>query len=198
MDFKRLSCILPLFFVFVVSPKVSFAGHESPTIFVKNVVDEFLGILQSEKNKDFQKEKILNLMKASFDFPSITEDLFHELKVDDKDKMAFTDTFPLLLKMRYGMFVKSSNDLSVEYKGHEFFTDGLKAIVHTRTKIPNNDVALDYKLHHVDGKWKIYDLTADGIGLVSNYRVQIHKVLTQMSFPDFLIYLKKMVSKKID
>ncbi|MDO8575050.1 MAG: ABC transporter substrate-binding protein [bacterium] len=201
MNFKRLLYALPFFFVFTVFPKVSFASHESPTVFVKDAVNNYLSILRSEKNKDLQSEKGLSLMKTSFDFSRITEDLLLGLKVNDKDKSAFTNIFPLLLHKRYGIFIKSPDSLSVEYKGHEFFADGLEAIVHTRTKIPNHDMALDYKLRHKGGKlgdwsWKINDITVDGISLVGNYRVQIHKTLTRMSFPDFLIYLEKIVSKK--
>lgn len=198
MNSRRLLYILPFFFVLMGSPKASFASHESPTIFMENTINKYLHILGSEKNADLQKEKVLNLLKISFDFPSITEDLLYGLTVNDKDKSAFTDVFPLLLQKRYGILIKSPDNLSVEYKGHEFFADGLEAIVHTRTKIPSYDIDLDYKLHHADGKWKINDLTTDGISLVSNYRVQIHKTLTRMSFPDFLIYLEKIVNKKIN
>lgn len=197
MNFKRLLYAFLFCFVLAVSPKVSFASHESPTVFMENTINQYLDILGSEKNADLQKEKVLNLLKTSFDFPNITENLLHGLTVNDKNKSAFTDVFPLLLQKRYGIFIKSPDNLSVEYKGHEFFADGLEAIVHTRTKIPSYDIDLDYKLHHADGKWKIYDLTTDGISLVSNYRVQIHKTLTRMSFPDFLIYLKKIISNKI-
>lgn len=196
MNSKRIVYAVVLSFVLTIFPKVSFADHESPTIFVSGIIDEFLDILRFEKNKDLQKEKILNLMKTSFDFPGITEDLLSGLKVNDKDKSAFTDIFPLLLEMRYRMFIKSPDNLSVGYNGHELFFFDSEAVVHTRTKLSSDDIVLDYKLRHVDGKWKIYDLTADGISMVRNYRSQISKFLTRMSFTDFLIHLEKMVGKK--
>ncbi|MDO8676701.1 MAG: ABC transporter substrate-binding protein [Candidatus Azambacteria bacterium] len=198
MNFKRLLYILPFFLAITVSPKISFAGHESPTIFVKNMVDECISILRSDKSKDIQKEKILNLIKISFDFPSITENLLTGLKVNDKDKSALTDLFPYLLEMRYGIFIKSPNNLSVEYNGHELFFFDFEAVVHTRTKVSSHSIALDYKLRHVDGKWKIRDLEADGVSLVSNYRAQINKILTRMSFPDFIKHLEEIVGKKTD
>ncbi|MBI2635210.1 MAG: ABC transporter substrate-binding protein [Parcubacteria group bacterium] len=198
MNFKKLLYVLPLFLAIAVSPNISFANHESPTVFVKNMIDECLGILKSDESKDIQKEKILNLIKISFDFSSITENLLTGLKVNDKDKSALADLFPHLLEMRYGIFIKSANNLSVEYIGHKLFFFNFEAVVHTRMKISSHDIALDYKLHHVDGKWKIRDLEADSVSLVGNYKAQINRILTRMSFPDFIKYLEEIVGKKTD
>ena len=197
MRISHLLYILASVFVLIASPHNSFAHHENPTVFVKNMVDECLNTLRVEKNKDLQAEKILGLMKNSFDFTVITESLLSGLEVSDTDKLAFTNMFPTLLQMRYGMFVKSPDSLTVEYERHEFFIAGRGAIVHTRTKIPPYDMALNYKLHHKDGKWKIYDITVDNVSLVSNYRAQIHKTLTRRSFADFLAYLREIVGKKV-
>lgn len=196
MNFKRIACAIAFSFILTIFPKVSFADHESPAIFVGSVVNECLDILRFEKNKDLQKEKILNLMKISFDFPGITEYLLSGLEVDSKDKLAFIDAFPLLLEMRYRMFVKSPDNLSFEYNGHELFFFDSEAIVYTRAKISSDDIALNYKLRHVDGKWKIYDLTADGISMVNHYRAQFNRILTRISFADFLTHLEKIVGKK--
>lgn len=196
MKISRLLCVLVFFFAIIAFAEVSFAYHEDPTVFVKSVVDECLYILRIEKNKDIQAEKILDLMKTSFDFSSITESLLKGLKVSDTDRLALTNIFPALLQMRYGIFVKSPDSLLVEYKGHEFFSIWLEATVRTQTKIPNHDMALNYKLHHKDGKWKINDITVGGVSLIDNYRAQIHKTLTRMLFPDFLVYLEEIIGKK--
>lgn len=193
-------CVLALFalvlFFVLAFPTVAFADHENPTVFVKSVVNEYLDILRSEKNRDLQTEKILDLMKTSFDFPAITESLLRGLEVGDKDKLAFTDIFPALLEMRYRIFVKSPDSLVVEYSRYEVFVGEMKAVVYTLTKIPGHDLDLNYKLRHNNGDWKIYDITVGGVSLVDNYRAQIHKVLSRSSFADFLIHLEGMVGKK--
>lgn len=186
---------LILFFV-LAFPKVALADHENPTVFVKSVVYECLYILKSEKNKDLQAEKILGLLKTSFDFPAITESLLKGLEVSDKDKLVFTDIFPALLQMRYRIFVKSPDSLVVEYSRYEVFVGEMKAVVYTLTKIPGHDLDLNYKLRHKNGNWKIYDITVGGVSLVDNYRAQIHKVLSRSSFADFLTHLEGMVGKK--
>lgn len=193
-------CVLALFaliFFFVLAfPNIAFADNENPVVFVKSVVDECLYILKSEKNKDLQAEKILDLMKTSFDFPAITESLLRGLEVSDKDKLAFTDIFPKLLQMRYRIFVKSPDSLVVEYSRYEVFVGEMKAVVYTLTKIPGHDLDLNYKLRHNNGDWKIYDITVGGVSLVDNYRAQIYKVLSRSSFADFMAHLEGMVGKK--
>ena len=197
MRISRLLFATALFFAIITFPVFSFADHEDPTFFVQIIVGEFLDILKSEENKDVQGEKILNLLQASFDFRSITESLLKGLRVSDADKSALTEIFPVLLQMRYGVFVKSSDSFTVKYERSEFLYAGLEAVVYTHTKVPAHDLALNYKLRHRDGNWKIYDITVGDVSLVGNYRAQIHKVLSQRSFADLLSHLEKMVGKKV-
>lgn len=180
-------------FVLMFFPSLSFANHESPAVFIKSVVDQFLDILKSKNDKDVQKKEILNLMAASFDFPDITEALLRGLKVKNNEKLIFTNLFPMLLQKRYGIFIKSPDSLVVEYGRYEVLAGGTKAVVYTHTKIPSYDMALNYKLHHADGKWKIKDITVDGISLVDNYKTQIHRIATHKSFSNFLLDLEKIV-----
>lgn len=191
-----LALLAPALFFVLAFPKVAFADHKNPIVFVKSVVDECLNILRTEKNKDLQAEKILDLLKTSFDFPAITEALLRDLQVRETDKSALTEIFPSLLQMRYGVFVKSPDSLKVEYEHYEFFYAGLEATVYTHAKVPGHDIGLNYKLRHKDGNWKIYDIAVGDVSLVSNYRAQIQKVLSRSSFADFITHLEGMVGKK--
>ena len=195
MKTRCWSYLLLSFFVLTIFPSLSFANHESPAVFVKGVIDQCLDILKSVTDKNVQKEKILNLMRDSFDFPEITEVLLRGLEVADSEKSAFTDLFPMLLQMRYNIFVKSPDNLTVEYSRYEVSGDETRATVYTRTKIPPHDFALNYKLRHIDGEWKIQDITVDGISLIGNYRAQIRKVLMFKPFSEFLSDLAKKIKQ---
>lgn len=195
MNIRRPICFLSLLFVLITYTSPSFADHESPLAFVRNVVNQCLDILKSEKSKDAQKEKILNLINDSFDFPRIIDVMFNGLSVGDSEKSAFAKLFPILLQMRYSIFVKSPESLVVEYSRYEVFADEINAIVYTRTKISPHDMALNYKLHHIDGKWKIQDITVGEISLVENYKAQVHQVLKRKSFSELLSDLEKIIKR---
>lgn len=195
MNIRRPVFFMSLLFVFITYPSPSFASHESPISFVKSIVDQCLGILKSESNKDAQKEKILNLINNSFDFPHITDVMFRGINVSDSEKSAFTELFPALLQMRYSIFVRSPDSLIVEYLRYEVFAGETNAVVYTRTKIPSHDMALSYKLRHADGKWKIQDIAVGGISLIDNYRAQVHQVLKRKEFPELLSDLERIVKR---
>ena len=196
MNTRRFLFVILFLFVFAAFPYPSFANHQNPTIFVISVVGRCLDILKSEKNKDIQREKILDLMRIYFDFPGIVETLLIDLKVSDRDKMTFTNFFPLLLEMRYSTFVRSPDSIRVEYVSHEFSADGLEAIVFTNTKILSREIALHYKLRHVDGEWKIYDIAVADVSLIGNYKAQIRKIFKSKSFADFIYEIEKIIGKK--
>ncbi|MBI3637005.1 MAG: ABC transporter substrate-binding protein [Candidatus Rokubacteria bacterium] len=70
--------------------------------------------------------------------------------------------------------------------------DGPYATV--RSKIARrgrNEIGLDYRLHLVDSKWKVYDLIIDGVSFVSTYRAEFNRVIQSSSFEELLNRMKK-------
>jgi phospholipid transport system substrate-binding protein len=55
-------------------------------------------------------------------------------------------------------------------------------------------VPIDYYLRLKDGKWKVYDVAVEGIGLVSNYHSQFEAILLRNSFDDLLRQLKEKLA----
>lgn len=55
-------------------------------------------------------------------------------------------------------------------------------------------VSIDYYLRLKDGKWKVYDVAIDGIGLVTDYRCQFETILLRKSFDDLLRQLKEKIA----
>jgi phospholipid transport system substrate-binding protein len=52
-------------------------------------------------------------------------------------------------------------------------------------------MAIDYRLHQVDGQWKIYDVVLEDISLVVNFRSQFNRILAKGSFDDLLKQLRE-------
>jgi phospholipid transport system substrate-binding protein len=69
--------------------------------------------------------------------------------------------------------------------------DGDHAVVQTRIPLSNgSEMPLDYRLHKMDDRWQVYDLSLDGISLVSNYRAQFNKVIRIDSYETLVAKLK--------
>jgi phospholipid transport system substrate-binding protein len=54
--------------------------------------------------------------------------------------------------------------------------------------------SVNYKLHLVNGKWRIYDVVAENISVVNNYRAQFHRVIVNSSFQELMEKMKQRAS----
>jgi phospholipid transport system substrate-binding protein len=43
-------------------------------------------------------------------------------------------------------------------------------------------VPIEYRLHKAEGRWQIYDVLAEGISLVNNYRSQFNRIISSASY----------------
>jgi phospholipid transport system substrate-binding protein len=55
-------------------------------------------------------------------------------------------------------------------------------------------LSINYKLHSVDGEWKIYDLVIEDISVVNNYRSQFDRIIAHSSFADLVRTMKEKQS----
>ncbi|MBI3634857.1 MAG: ABC transporter substrate-binding protein [Candidatus Rokubacteria bacterium] len=61
--------------------------------------------------------------------------------------------------------------------------DGDDAIV--KTSIPlsqGSQMPLEYRMHGTHNRWRVYDISIDGISLVANYRAQFNRVIHNESY----------------
>jgi phospholipid transport system substrate-binding protein len=65
---------------------------------------------------------------------------------------------------------------------------------YVKTKIVSDKgepTSINYRLHRIQGEWKIYDVIVEDISVVVNYRSQFHRILTKGSFDDLLVQLRQ-------
>ena len=99
-------------------------------------------------------------------------------------------TFTALLEKTYADQIDLYNGQKVVYSGESI--DGDYAQVDSRIVDKDGQTySVVYRLHKVDGKWKIYDVVAENISLVNNYRSQFNRVIAKSSFDDLLKTMKE-------
>jgi phospholipid transport system substrate-binding protein len=99
---------------------------------------------------------------------------------------AFTE----LLETTYADKIDLYEGQQVEYVGETI--DKNYAEVNTRVIGKNRETYLvDYRLHLVDGKWRIYDVVAENISLVNNYRSQFNRVVVNSSVEELIKRIKQ-------
>jgi phospholipid transport system substrate-binding protein len=54
-----------------------------------------------------------------------------------------------------------------------------------RTTLPlssGQEMPIDYRMHNIDDRWRVYDLSVDGVSLVANYQAQFNKIIRTSSY----------------
>lgn len=152
------------------------AATEEPDALVKRVSEEVLQIL--EENRDnpggakvqaLVKEKVL----GHFDFARMAA-LAAGLswrKATPEQKTELTDQFRTLLVRTYASALGKFKGQTLEFDPQRKSEDQRKAIVRSRLLQPGAEaITVDYKMVAASSGWKVYDVSVDGVSLVTTYR----------------------------
>jgi phospholipid transport system substrate-binding protein len=55
-------------------------------------------------------------------------------------------------------------------------------------------VAIHYRLHDIDGQWKVYDVEIDDVSIVKNFQAQFQRVIARTSLKELLQKIKNVDS----
>ena len=106
-----------------------------------------------------------------------------------KEQKEFVQLFTDLLERAYLQQIESYNDQKVRYLNER--EDSSYAQVDT--KIVDNkgqEISINYRLHNMNGDWKVYDVVVEDISLVNNYRAQFSRVLASSSYQELVHRMK--------
>jgi phospholipid transport system substrate-binding protein len=69
--------------------------------------------------------------------------------------------------------------------------NGNEAIVKTTIVTRGgSEVPVDYRMHLADGRWLVYDVSIEGVSLVSNYRTHFNKIVQTESYQTLIQKLR--------
>jgi phospholipid transport system substrate-binding protein len=169
---------------------------ESPTEVVKATINEVIRILSDESMKQperlKERRKLLeDVIGRRFDYEEMSKRSLasHWKNLSEADRQEFVEVFRAFLSHTYGGKIEGYSGEQVHYLQERL--EGAYAEV--RTKIVSEKVSLpmDYRLISKADDWRVYDVVADGISLVRNYRGQFDKIIRESSYADLVEKLRK-------
>src|SRR2546426_4426836 len=96
--------------------------------------------------------------------------------LSEAQRAEFVGLFGDLLERSYISKIELYGGEKIVYSGERM--DGDLAIVSTKIITKNGtEVPVDYRLFKRSDRWMIYDVSVEGISLVSNYRTQFNKII---------------------
>ena len=178
----------------------AFAGSAvagEPTEAIRGAINQGVEILKSAKlDNQKQRSQVIDRLRQIvyplFDFNEMaTRSLgAHWRKLSPEQRKQFVGTFTALLEKTYADQIDVYDGQQVVYSGESI--DGNYAQVDSRIIDKKGQTySVVYRLHQVDGKWRIYDVVAENISLVNNYRSQFNRVLSKSSFDELLATMKQ-------
>lgn len=166
-------------------------------------IDEIITILNDPSYKagnerTAQRDKIWEIARPVFNFSEISRRAIGKpwRNFSPEEKERFSAVFSEFLGSTYidklqGEFNNEKIDFDKE------LVKGSKALVRTRLRRKNLEIPIDYRMHHVDGDWKIYDiLLENGVSLVKNYRVQFTSMLKSKTPAQLIEELEKKLAEQ--
>jgi phospholipid transport system substrate-binding protein len=120
----------------------------------------------------------------------------HWQKLTDAQRQEFIDLFKELIEKAYGGMLDRYPE-EVRFSYDEERIDGTFAEVHTQVEnlTQNKSFSVVYRLNLKDGKWLIYDVVAENVSMVRNYRNQFSRILAKSSYEDLAQVLRKKIQE---
>jgi phospholipid transport system substrate-binding protein len=196
MNLSNKLAYICLTFALFLAPLPVGAGE--PTAQLSTTINEFVNILVhtpvAELRANGLPAKALDLIFGRFDFSEMSKRSLgrHWLMLAPAEQREFVKAFTQRLLIAYGRTVRTAGDERIQFQ-HEV-VDGRDATVKTKVISNGEELPIDYRLHTIDGQWKVYDMVIDNVSIVNNYRAQFDRVIAKSSVKDLLQKMKEQPS----
>jgi phospholipid transport system substrate-binding protein len=171
-----------------------------PTEEIRSAINQGVEILNGSnlRSKKEKAEVINRLRKVVYPLFDFTEMAKRSLaaywrQLNPQQQNKFVSVFTELLETTYADKIDLYEGQKVAYTGEALDSD--YATVNTKIIGKKGDTfSANYKLHRVDGKWKVYDVVVENISVINNYRSQFSRVIANSSFEELLKIMQEKAS----
>jgi phospholipid transport system substrate-binding protein len=164
---------------------------------IKQTVDQIVATvadpaLKGEAKQQERRRKLREIVYARFDFNEMAKRSLgsHWQKRSPEEQKEFVKLFTDLLESAYLDKLEQYNGEKVRYLNERQEAD----FAEVSTKVidgKGEELSLNYRLHNVNGDWKVIDVVIENISLVNNYRSQFNRVLAKSSYGELVQTMKQ-------
>ena len=169
-----------------------------PTEQIKSTVDKALVVLKDPRLKPAAKtrerrDQLRQILYARFDFAEMARRALGSnwRRRTPQEQAEFVPLFTEVLERAYADIIESYIDDKIKIVYLNERVDGNFADINSKILTgKGEEYSLNYKAHLVGGEWKVYDVVAENISLVNNYRSQFTRVISNASYEELVRRLK--------
>lgn len=151
--------------------------------------------LKPETRGAEREAAVLAAVVDLFDFTEISRRSLgrHWRGLGEGQRQEFAELFRALLERTYLPKIKLYQGQRVRFVGES--VDGELATVQTKfVTRREQEIPVAFRLHLNGGRWLVYDVSVEGISLVSNYRAQFNQIIQRATFEGLLARLREKLA----
>lgn len=184
-------------FLFLVLSLSSIGAHAGlPTDQIKSTVEKALVVLNDPRLKPPAKlkerrDQLRQILFARFDFTEMAKRALGSnwRRRTPQEQEEFVRLFTDVLERTYAEIIESYTDEKIVYVNERI--DGTYADVGSKILTSKGEeYSINYKAHLISNEWKVYDVVAENISLVNNYRSQFNRVIANASYEELVRRLR--------
>ena len=166
---------------------LALAADTPPDVLARSTTQEVIAILkQDQEIKSGNMSKVYQLVEAkilpNFDFNRMTQLAVGKNwpRATAQQKQALVTQFRNLLVRTYSASLTAFTNQTVEFRPLTMKPDDTDVTVHSEIRQPGGQpIPIDYSMYKTSFGWKVYDVTIDGVSLVTNYRASFASTIRQ-------------------
>ena len=191
---SRIIAIGLLFLALALGAEIAAAGVATDQI--KSTVDKAIIVLKDPRLKPSAKtterrDQLKQILYARFDFTEMARRALgaNWRRRTPQEQEEFVRLFTEILERAYADIIEGYTNEKIIYFNER--VDGTYADVGSKILTSKGEeYSIYYKAHLVSNEWKVYDVVAENISLVNNYRSQFNRVIANSSYEELIRRLR--------
>lgn len=180
--------------LFVSLAGAAYAGAATDVVKAKQTA-----IFELLKQATPDEKKIAAIFDEMLDYNALAESSLGSewASRTDAEKKEFSDLLKQLVRKAYEKNLKKTVNYTIDYVSEEQ-KDGayiVKTKAKSKTDAKEDAIEINYKMVQKDSKWRVQDISTEGVSLVSSYRSQFTKIIKKDGFPKLIEKMKDKIAK---
>jgi phospholipid transport system substrate-binding protein len=198
---RSTRCALLCLLGVVATLSAAHGAGSGPTEQLRGAIDRVLEVLDDPALKDAARaadrhRTVRRIADEMFDFEETARRAMaqHWRSLTPAQQREFVDVFSDLLERAYISKIELYSGEKIQYPGER--VEGDVATVSTRIITKNGtEVPIDYRMLKRGDRWRVYDVSIEGVSLVANYRTQFNSVIRTSSYDELLRKIRSRVEE---
>jgi len=194
------SIAIAILLVLAVAPGAPGAGT-SPTEQLKASIDQVLRILDDpafkpEARVAERRKAIRRIADEIFDFEEMAQRALgqHWRPLTADQRKEFIPLFADLIDRAYMSTIERYSGEPIRYTGER--VEGDLAVVSTEILTKQDmEIPVAYRMLRHGDRWLIYDVSAEGVSLVANYRTQFNNIIRTSSYDELVKRMRSRIEE---